>query len=120
MTIEEAIKHCKEVAAGKTVQGNCPECAAEHEQLAEWLEELARYRTQAVAEQNTPLTLEELQKMDGEPVWLGGNGLNRWGIFSGVDIGDVACFVRAALPIRQYGVTWFAYRGKPEEAPADG
>lgn len=43
ITIEEAIQHCKEVAAGKTVQGTCPECAAEHKQLAEWLEELVRY-----------------------------------------------------------------------------
>lgn len=46
MTIEEAIQHCEEVAAGKTEQGKCPECAADHRQLAEWLRELVALRSQ--------------------------------------------------------------------------
>lgn len=46
MTIEEAIEHCEAVADGKTEQGKCPECAAEHKQLAEWLRELSALRTQ--------------------------------------------------------------------------
>lgn len=44
MDIQEAIRHCREVAAGLTEQGKCKECAAEHEQLADWLEELVAYR----------------------------------------------------------------------------
>ena len=40
MTLEEAIKHCEEVAEQL---GNCP-CAAEHRQLVEWLKELQAYR----------------------------------------------------------------------------
>ena len=36
MTLDEAIEHCKEVTKGA--------CGAEHQQLAEWLEELKRYR----------------------------------------------------------------------------
>lgn len=36
MTLEEAIKHCEEVA----LQINDCECAADHRQLAEWLTEL--------------------------------------------------------------------------------
>ena len=44
MTIEEAIEHCKEVAAGNTAQGKCPSCAAEHLQLAGWLMELKERR----------------------------------------------------------------------------
>lgn len=44
MDIQEAIRHCQEVAAGLTKQGKCKECAAEHEQLADWLEELVAYR----------------------------------------------------------------------------
>ena len=36
MTLDEAIVHAREVAA----QLGCCECAAEHIQLAEWLEEL--------------------------------------------------------------------------------
>ena len=63
MTIDEAIKHCEEVAEknetkGKMIQNNfsklrreqkqeidsCFECASEHRQLAEWLRELKKYR----------------------------------------------------------------------------
>lgn len=38
MTLEEAIIHCKEKACDNT------QCALEHRQLAEWLEELQQYR----------------------------------------------------------------------------
>ena len=46
MTIEEAIEHCKEQAAKLRTTGDCGcvECAAEHEQLAEWLVELKQRR----------------------------------------------------------------------------
>ena len=40
MTLDEAIIHAREVAA----QLGCCECAAEHIQLAEWLEELKQRR----------------------------------------------------------------------------
>ena len=41
MTLEEAIIHCKEKACGNT------QCALEHRQLAEWLQELQQYRKNA-------------------------------------------------------------------------
>lgn len=56
MTLEEAIKHCEEVAKEleeEAVKGccddsetmdKCIECADEHRQLAEWLRELKKYR----------------------------------------------------------------------------
>lgn len=58
MTIDEAIAHAREVAeknrnfdvipekvmATSTFKYNCLKCAEEHEQLAEWLEELKKYR----------------------------------------------------------------------------
>lgn len=63
MTLDEAIKHCDEVAEknetkGKMIQNNfsklrreqkqeidyCLECASEHRQLAEWLLELKKYQ----------------------------------------------------------------------------
>ena len=61
MTLEEAIKHCEEVAtenektiAYYTIQGDkewldeckkdCVKYAREHRQLAEWLKELKKYR----------------------------------------------------------------------------
>jgi hypothetical protein len=39
MTLDEAIKHCNEVA-NKT----CDECSKDHRQLAKWLQELKAYR----------------------------------------------------------------------------
>lgn len=49
MTLDEAIKHCEEVADGFTEQGKCEECAAEHRQLANWLKELKDYRERMTA-----------------------------------------------------------------------
>lgn len=46
LDLESAIQHCEEVANGMTAQGKCPECAADHRQLAEWLKELKTYREQ--------------------------------------------------------------------------
>ena len=40
MTLEEAIEHCKEVAATCSNKG----CAQDHQQLAEWLEELKQLK----------------------------------------------------------------------------
>ena len=43
MTLEEAIKHVEEVAAT-----NCDECREEHEQLATWLNELKKLKTESI------------------------------------------------------------------------
>lgn len=56
MTLEEAIKHCEEVAEKYDTElnlincgisnescDNCLECAKEHRQLAEWLKKLLAY-----------------------------------------------------------------------------
>ena len=42
MTLEEAIQHCKERA--KEYKTDCPDCAEDHRQLAEWLTELKERR----------------------------------------------------------------------------
>lgn len=56
LTLEEAIKHAKEVAKTNRAEAtynfpnlkeyydNCLECANQHNQLAEWLEELQKYK----------------------------------------------------------------------------
>lgn len=57
MNLEEAIKHAKDIATNKYNEGflchanpddeeldRCIKCAREHEQLAEWLEELKELR----------------------------------------------------------------------------
>lgn len=60
LTIEEAIKHAKEVAdmnyndaekfdsndsVENYMKDNCMKCAEQHEQLVEWLEELKSYKS---------------------------------------------------------------------------
>lgn len=54
MTLDEAIKHCEEVAEeneknAKSINNiykkSCLECASEHRQLAEWLRELKEVKT---------------------------------------------------------------------------
>ena len=57
---------------------------------------------------NEPLTLEELRKIDGEPVWLVNQNGGRWVIMSGAYLWD-------SRKNADYGKTWLAYRQKPEE-----
>jgi len=64
---------------------------------------------------NSPLTLEELRELDGEPVWLVGEGLDLYDIFCGEATDHIAQFYKEALPAWAYGRTWRAYRRKPEE-----
>lgn len=56
MEINEAIKHCREKAVG------CSECAKDHGQLAEWLEELQNYRNIGL----TPSMVRSLIKREKE------------------------------------------------------
>lgn len=76
MTIDEAIAHAREVAKEKYAEGmlchanpndgeldGCIECAKEHEQLAEWLEELKANR----------IALAKASKALDENTWLGYN-----------------------------------------------
>ena len=80
---------------------------------------------------NEPLTLDELQKMDGEPVWVetcvaGFNYVNQnrkeWAIIRQSEDGFFVQFYcdMLYLPNEWYGAgveeaTWLAYRQKPEE-----
>ena len=72
MTLDEAILHAREVAVRNRKQyKNCPsdrtdirhqtceECAEEHEQLAEWLEDLKSYRTSVFSGDMTQIMLKE-------------------------------------------------------------
>ena len=54
MTLEEAIKHARDVAENNS--GTCEECIQEHKQLAEWLEELKHLREQAERFQWVPVS----------------------------------------------------------------
>lgn len=83
MDIQEAIQHCLGVAARATEQGKCPECAADHEQLAEWLTVLKQIAEIFNCDPNDPAQLKQLcdklrgwqrAEQDGRLVMLpGGN-----------------------------------------------
>ena len=69
MTLDEAIVHAREVAA----QLGCCECADEHRQLAEWLEELRERRKNDRATEHRQLAkwskeLCELRKNNKEVI----------------------------------------------------
>ena len=68
---------------------------------------------------NEPLTLDELRKMDGEPVWVefqdgsgGCWGLVHIAVFNHIVFAN-GLFCTIGKPY--YGKTWLAYRHKPEE-----
>ena len=72
MTLDEAILHAREKAREKMLEyenhydkdehyypRQCKRCAEEHEQLAEWLEELKSYRTSVFSGDMTQKMLKE-------------------------------------------------------------
>ena len=60
MTLDEAIAHAREVASRKfDDRVHCIKCAEEHEQLAEWLEELKSYRASVFSGDMTQKMLKE-------------------------------------------------------------
>ena len=69
---------------------------------------------------NDPLTLEELREMDGEPVWVvTGSVINAgrgcWDICDWWDKNTVMFPYSGEQPrVDDYGITWTAYRRKPE------
>ena len=69
--------------------------------------------------QDKPLTLDELRKMDGEPVWVefqdGSGGC--WGLVHITMFNHVvfANGLYCTVGKPYYGKTWLAYRQKPEE-----
>lgn len=73
-----------------------------------WMAISALRQQETVTNRNEPLTLDELRKMDGEPVWCVSLGaeLSRG---NGWYIGVNNWFMNG------YGKTWLAYRQKQEE-----
>ncbi len=83
LTLDEAIKHCEEKAEAnrgaaeswkregfEASAADCEECAAEHEQLANWLKELKELRTREALREMDKLVLKpnvQLQDLLGIP-----------------------------------------------------
>lgn len=81
---------------------------------------ISALRAQQEAEANHPLTLDELRKMEGEPVWF---VRGECGCLKIVDIICMACNKeiilfndKSSYMLAYYGKTWLAYRHKPKEA----
>lgn len=79
----------------------------------------------AVLQPNVPLTADELEKIDGEPVWVelieptvGKN--SGWALVYPPNTISGAAVQRWTAPLwyNEYGKTWIAYRFKKEEAHA--
>lgn len=67
MTLEEAIAHAREVASVQ--RDKCEKCATDHEQLAEWLEELKDLR-QGKADAIEEFRKDIIDKINFENKWL--------------------------------------------------
>lgn len=100
-----------------------------YDNMAEWLSKvvyLARIglKGQQEQERNEPLTLDELREMDGEPVLLETGEVSiREQLIAAWEIlidHDEDCFFftrrKRGFSAKNYGLTWLAYRRKPEEA----
>ena len=112
LTLDDAIAHLDDTLSDTGHKWSCESCRMEHVQLRAWLAELREIKQ----ERNTPLTLDELRKMDGEPVWVQSPGIpeyGRWAIVEGV--GENCLFLHDDFTCHDYGKTWLAYRHKPEE-----
>lgn len=76
---------------------------------------------QQEVEKNEPLTYEDLQKMDGEPVWLSANHMELCCDIVCIDSDHdwpIVYFRNArngAFQRNGYGKTWIAYRHPPKE-----
>ena len=111
LTLDDAIAHLDDTLSDTGRKWSCESCRMEHVQLRAWLAELREIKQ----ERNTPLTLDELRKMDGEPVWVQSPGVpeyGRWAIVEGV--GENCLFLRDDFTCHDYGKTWLAYRHKKE------
>lgn len=87
--------------------------------------EEAALRAQQEAEKNAPLTLDELQKMGGEKIFIQYIGAckgfyeDEWVPYYGKHEKCVEEFegelIACILPLKYYGKSWLAYRHKPKE-----
>lgn len=77
-------------------------------------------KTHPAAQPNEPLTLEELQGMVDQPVWIKSPGVSndmsgRWVIVESVNIEERTVYTRGDFSCHDYGVVWLAYRRPPQE-----
>ena len=114
LTLDDAIAHLDDTLSDTGRKWSCESCRMEHVQLRAWLAELRYIKRK----RNAPLTMAELRKMGGEPVysveitgreeWLfrrDGGFADMYGEFTSDDF----------MSWDNYGKLWWCYRQKPEE-----
>ena len=106
------------VAGGFCTAVNNPICEALHNAFDCGYRSALRQQEhfREVTKKVEPLTLDDLRKMDGEPVWVQSPGVpeyGRWAIVEGV--GENCLFLHDDFTCHDYGKTWLAYRKKPKE-----
>ena len=104
MTREKAIRHFE-----RYINDDC--YTIEHREACRMA--VIALREQEERENRKPLTLDELRKMDGEPVWI-----DDWfEDFHGWELSEDASdyFDGDSRTVESYGTRWEAYRSKPKE-----
>ena len=109
MTVQEAIEHARKVARDKRADADwkwrhgrlnaddCISCAEEHEQLAEWLEELEQYRALGTVEELKEAREKQVAKKvivedDGNSLLCPSCGLELMGSINYPDHDPYYCF----------------------------
>ena len=110
LTLDDAIAHLDDTLSDTGRKWSCESCRMEHVQLRAWLAELREIKQ----ERNAPLTPDELQEMDGEPVYIVDGDVAWWDIVSFSLQGWLYLVKGKQLRYSRYG-EWLAYRQKPEE-----
>ena len=110
MNKKRALRLAREWSQGHVRSLRDGEAAEYHSMFAAMLEESVP---------NEPLTLEQLRKMDGEPVWIVDVGTHKWYGPGWAIVDRDNCLVRTAYnwnPVffEKYGERWLAYRRPPE------
>ena len=114
MTLDDAIAHLDDTLSDTGRKWSCESCRMEHVQLRAWLAELRDIKQ----ERNAPLTLDELRKMDGEPVYsVEITGREEWLFRRDGGFADMyGEFTSDDFAVwDNYGKLWWCYRQKPEE-----
>lgn len=110
LTLDDAIAHLDDTLSDTGHKWSCESCRMKHVQLRAWLTELREIKQ----ERNAPLTPDELQEMDGEPVYIVDGDVAWWDIVSFSLQGWLYLVKGKQLRYSRYG-EWLAYRYKPEE-----
>ena len=114
LTLDDAIAHLDDTLSDTGRKWSCESCRMEHVQLRAWLAELRDIKQ----ERNDPLTLDDLRKMDGEPVYcVEITGREEWLFRRDSGFADMYGEFTSDdfMSWDNYGKLWWCYRRKPEE-----